>query len=275
MIDTIKIKDNRSTYPGGKGASGVHQNIINLIPPHDVYIETHLGGGSILRRKRPAPINIGIDLDPEVIESWTRDHIIKNDDLPRVSTTIKKMVTARANSLPPIYKNLDTSGRTITGSNTNKNNDWRQLLSSSEIVSGDGKQYFLFINTDATRWMKDYNFTGNEFIYVDPPYLMETRKGGKLYDYEYTDLDHVKLLSCLQDVPANIMISGYWSPLYSKMLPGWNLIISNQRQDRGWPRNGFGLIIRFLKSYMIILILEKISGNENGLNYKGIDGYQD
>jgi len=52
MADTIKIKDNRSTYPGGKGGSGVYQKIINLIPPHDVYIETHLGGGSIMRLAR-------------------------------------------------------------------------------------------------------------------------------------------------------------------------------------------------------------------------------
>ena len=35
------------TYPGGKGGNGFYQKIINLIPPHDVYIETHLGGGAI------------------------------------------------------------------------------------------------------------------------------------------------------------------------------------------------------------------------------------
>ena len=29
-------------YPGGKG--GVYQRLINLMPPHEVYIETHLGG---------------------------------------------------------------------------------------------------------------------------------------------------------------------------------------------------------------------------------------
>lgn len=35
-------------YPGGKGGAGVYQTIINNIPPHDTYIETHLGGGNIL-----------------------------------------------------------------------------------------------------------------------------------------------------------------------------------------------------------------------------------
>ena len=40
-------------YPGGKGGAGVYQTIINNIPPHDTYIETHLGSfageGEILR----------------------------------------------------------------------------------------------------------------------------------------------------------------------------------------------------------------------------------
>lgn len=59
------------TYPGGKG--GVYQKIINLIPPHKTYIETHLGGGAILLNKKPAIVNIGIDMDIEVINKWSAD----------------------------------------------------------------------------------------------------------------------------------------------------------------------------------------------------------
>lgn len=42
-------------YPGGKGGAGVYQTIINNIPPHDTYIETHLGGGNILSASGPLP----------------------------------------------------------------------------------------------------------------------------------------------------------------------------------------------------------------------------
>jgi DNA adenine methylase len=58
-------------YPGGKG--GVFQKLINLMPPHEVYIETHLGGGAVMRNKRPAKRNIGIEIDTEVVEMWTNE----------------------------------------------------------------------------------------------------------------------------------------------------------------------------------------------------------
>ncbi|HDH11789.1 MAG TPA: hypothetical protein ENG83_06285, partial [Nitrospirae bacterium] len=57
-------------YPGGKGQYGIYQKIINLMPPHEVYIETHLGGGGVMRNKHPAMRNIGIELDPKTIRMW-------------------------------------------------------------------------------------------------------------------------------------------------------------------------------------------------------------
>ena len=42
------------------------------MPPHEVYIETHLGGGAIIRYKKLAKRNIGIEIDPKTIEMWTK-----------------------------------------------------------------------------------------------------------------------------------------------------------------------------------------------------------
>lgn len=55
-------------YPGGKGKC--YQRIINLMPAHSTYIESHLGGGAVMRHKKPAKANIGIDRDDKVIERW-------------------------------------------------------------------------------------------------------------------------------------------------------------------------------------------------------------
>ena len=57
-------------YAGGKGVS--YRNIVNLMPAHDQYIETHLGGGAVMRNKRAACNQIGIDLDPTVVSLWRR-----------------------------------------------------------------------------------------------------------------------------------------------------------------------------------------------------------
>ena len=55
-------------FPGGKG--GTYQKYINLMPPHEVYIESHLGGGAIMRYKKTAKRNIGIEIDSAIIEIW-------------------------------------------------------------------------------------------------------------------------------------------------------------------------------------------------------------
>ncbi|MGB9494128.1 MAG: hypothetical protein WCA83_04905, partial [Azonexus sp.] len=57
-------------YPGGKGKC--YQRLINMMPPHKTYIESHLGGGAALRHKAPAERNIGIDACPNVISRWNK-----------------------------------------------------------------------------------------------------------------------------------------------------------------------------------------------------------
>ena len=62
---------------GSKATSGLCQPLIAMMPPHDVYVETHLGGGAIMRRKPPALRNIGIDLDARAIEGFSCDYPVE------------------------------------------------------------------------------------------------------------------------------------------------------------------------------------------------------
>ncbi len=59
---------------GSKATSGLCQPIIALMPPHDTYIETHLGGGAIMKRKPAARHNIGIDLNARALEQFQCDY---------------------------------------------------------------------------------------------------------------------------------------------------------------------------------------------------------
>jgi len=59
------------SYLGAKSGSGVYQRIINLMPPHETYIEPYLGSGAIMRLKAPALKSIGLDLDDDAIRQFS------------------------------------------------------------------------------------------------------------------------------------------------------------------------------------------------------------
>jgi len=66
-----------SGYFGSKATSGLCQAIIAMMPPHDTYIETHLGGGAIMQRKVPALRNIGIDSDRRALARFRCDYPVE------------------------------------------------------------------------------------------------------------------------------------------------------------------------------------------------------
>lgn len=57
------------TYAGGKGRT--YPRLLNMMPPHTTYVETHLGGGAVMRNKWPAARQIGIEIDPAVFKRWS------------------------------------------------------------------------------------------------------------------------------------------------------------------------------------------------------------
>ena len=59
-----------SSYFGSKATSGLCQAIIALMPPHDTYIETHLGGGAIMKRKPRSQTSIGIDRNNKALSRF-------------------------------------------------------------------------------------------------------------------------------------------------------------------------------------------------------------
>lgn len=60
------------------------------------------------------------------------------------------------------------------------------------------------------------------FIYLDPPYLLNSRKKqAKVYEFELTEEDHIYLLDQIQDRPSKIAISCYDNLLYQEKLKGW------------------------------------------------------
>ena len=63
-------------------------------------------------------------------------------------------------------------------------------------------------------------------VYLDPPYLFETRQGRtrRIYGYEMGSTEQHRALLCMaRSLTVPTLISGYASPLYTTMLAGWRL----------------------------------------------------
>lgn len=73
-------------------------------------------------------------------------------------------------------------------------------------------------------------------IYLDPPYLHETRTKRELYgEFELSDEQHAELLDHALACRCNVAISGYDAPLYSVRLRDWTRI-DYVAPTRGGPR---------------------------------------
>lgn len=80
----------------------------------------------------------------------------------------------------------------------------------------------------AMDWLEDNadQLGQEDFIYLDPPYLMSSRKYQRpLYRIEFgTPEQHKALLDLIKRLRCPIAISGYWSELYADELSGWRSI---------------------------------------------------
>ncbi len=289
-------------YPGGKAGSGVCHRIINLMPPHQVYIEPFLGDGAVMRAKRAARLNIGLDLDPKSPGlAWLATLAEKNgarspDPIAKSGAAagiVRSRVAGSGESRRyPSSPTTSGSGIAANGGGVLRDrvtpgmagqacNAWNggaglgtaspspargpgasarlarvdrgKLLTSPDLASsaeragndepgsaypsplaGNGKQSlhggngeaadYRFGCLDGIELLRVYPFTGTELVYCDPPYLMSTRSGRRLYAHEMTDVDHRRFLRVIQGLPCMVMVSGYWSRLYADAFTSWNSI---------------------------------------------------
>lgn len=144
------------SYLGAKGGSGVYQAIINLMPPHETYVEVFRGTATIYNKKAPAQTNILIDKSQKAIDKYSY----------------------------PSATNLCCCG---------------------------------------IEFVENYQPKNTTLLYLDPPYMPETRTSNAKYDFEMTVEDHMRLLKAIKNLPSGVfaILSGYKNKLYEQQLSGW------------------------------------------------------
>ena len=78
-------------------------------------------------------------------------------------------------------------------------------------------------NKPALQIIEDFD-TDHTFFYCDPPYLLETRTGGKAYSNEMDMEDHIVFLNSIDLIQGKAMISGYQSEMYDNILANFTRI---------------------------------------------------
>lgn len=194
------------------------------MPPHDVYIEPFLGGGAVMRLKRPARLNIGLDLSEDALRQLASAFPASGSNLvasPNAGRRVTSSSARTGDSTGSLARSGDRLRRPSSVPGLADRLSPLPTFPAGTYRSSEASSY-QFLNSDGIEFLAQYAFTGSELVYCDPPYLLATRSRKKLYEHELSDREHRRLLRLLQELPCRVMISGYSSVLYARALKEWN-----------------------------------------------------
>lgn len=240
-------------YPGAKNR--IAPWICSYIPWHGVYLEPYFGSGAVLFNKEPARIETVNDIDGNVVNFFK----VLRDNQKELVRAIKLTPYARDEYMEAYqdkpedsdverarkfavrcwmgfgcsnrYRNGFRTSQQQTSPDTTK--QWNEFMQTIQEASLRLKDVQIE-NIDAIELIKRYN-TKDVFMYIDPPYLTNIRKG-YIYKHEMTDEQHIELLETVLQHPGKVMISGYESEMYTEYLKGWSVVRKNTQAERGLPR---------------------------------------
>jgi len=244
-------------YPGKKNS--IAQWIISHFP-HDyqsmTYLEPFFGSGSVFFRKERSAIETINDLDNEISNLFMqiRDN---PDELILLLTNTPWSREEYDLSFERADNPIEQARRCIVrfwftvGANVRKKNSMRfevkrntgalsyfhlklpeVIAQASERLKHSKKNLVQIENRNVLELIPVYN-RENVLMYLDPPYLMETRTNKKVYRHEFSAEEHEELLKLITCSKARIIISGYESELYGKYLGGWRMEQTTAKDQAG------------------------------------------
>jgi len=240
-------------YIGGKGQ--MVSKLLRFIPPHRIYVEVFGGGASLLFAKEPSPVEVYNDIDSAVVNFF---RVLRD---PEKFEKFYKKVCLTPYSREEYY----FCSRTWQDCDDDIERAWRWFVMARQSFGG-----MLFINSwgfsvttsargmslTTSAWLsiiemlpeihtrimqvqiEHYDFrklipiydTPETFMYLDPPYILDTRKNKKDYNFEMSLDDHQELIDLILNAKSMFMLSGYKHPIHQKL------------ENAGWQRIDFQTI---------------------------------
>lgn len=230
-------------YYGGK--VGLAARIVDLLPPHQVYLEPFFGSGAVLFAKAPSVNEIVNDLDGAVV-AFFRCLRERPSDLERVCRlTPYARAEYAAADLSEALDDLELARRFWVRVNQSfaktagRRTGWSITTARTQSVANSVRGRLDRFAACAERLSQvaieccdaidliDRLATPTTVIYADPPYLGAARvHPPRLATGDYrrdmpAEADHRRLAQALHTTPATVLLSGYPSPLYDDLYQGW------------------------------------------------------
>lgn len=242
-------------YFGGKQATAA--DIVDLFPAHEMYVEPFAGGLSVLLAKPQEDLEVVNDLDGDLVNFWrvlrespvelieacemtpharaefeASEDVTEGSDVERARRVWVRLTQGRSAHLLKTGWRFHTSAATAPG------------LSLPSYLAAYRRRLDPVVHRlqnvtlecmPALECIERYGAHGT-LLYVDPPYLGETRNSTGYQHEMLAETQHVELLEALLGTKADVVVSGYSSPLYEEMLGSWHRSEISARTQEGKAR---------------------------------------
>lgn len=236
----------------------IANKIIEIMPKHNIYLEPFFGSGAVFFSKTPCNTEVINDLDGEVVnlfkcirdnteelgkliyftpysrEEYKESYDRQGSDIEKARQFLIRSNMARAGM--QYYSSSWRHAGPVLGATTKQRvtGDWNKVperILEAAVRLKDAE----IENTNALELIKKYN-RKDCLMYVDPPYLLSTRRQ-RYYNVEMTnDKEHEELISILKRHKGPVALSGYNSDLYNELLKGWSKVEIKTNAEQGKER---------------------------------------
>lgn len=226
--------------------------LLRLMPVHEVYVEPFGGGGSFLFAKPRVEIEVYNDIDRTLfylfrvlrdpdkfwrfywsmcLTPYSRDEYrfaLEADKLDLVNPNADGEIEIARRTYFDIRASIQArrgsgfSFPVTPGVGSINSPEVTQNAVAELPMIQKRLRTVVVENKDAIKLMEQYA-NPNTLVYLDPPYVHDTRLARAKYRHEIDDEYHRKLIECCLSYPGMIMLSGYESPLYDPLTnAGWD-----------------------------------------------------
>lgn len=234
------------------------KDIIELFPPHITYVEVFGGAAHVLFKKPPSLVEVYNDINGDIVNFF---RVLRTPQKAEQLMMLLQLtpysrgecLTCRSTLHDASVDDVERArrwfvsltqsfGGTFTGWSYSKKESYGGM--SAAVYKWLGRIHRdLPAAVERLRTVQIENLDFRDIIprydskdtlfYLDPPYIPDTRKKRRVYDYEMSLDDHRDLVNILLNIKGKAVLSGYDHVLYTPLLEnGWEKVYLGKYQKR-------------------------------------------